>query len=402
MADPLQNKILEAIRVFEEKKIPTENADNAHQAFLQHWQELKAEIENQSNEWRITNIELVNKAGETAMLYKAEFDQFFDQRKEDELLNDSLSTKAMDVSQSEQMKQVASSSNLSLNAREFIPANSPKIENSPTVSSEKLASALQMVKSSARTAEQSAPIPQRPIRYSMSYLTDVMSILNRLASLPNLSDNPTAQEVRRLRTTITTVIGRIKQCGFAQPFYEPIIIAQMQRLFCPGIGVLFRFQSRNEGMSLAEFREFLTSVEELIDGGFSFDREEDAKAKRFKPNAAPSFDRIDQCAASTSSSANYQRAGPSKATGAIPKQPKKAKAKKQMKCLFCNATEHQMFHDKQFLAFGYQARWDYVNQHQICPNCLIAKHGTDVCSKGPCTTCKVKHNSVLCPHNQRN
>lgn len=126
MADPLQNKILEAIRVFEEKKIPTENADNAHQAFLQHWQELKAEIENQSNEWRITNIELVNKAGETAMLYKAEFDQFFDQQKEDELLNDSLSTKAMDVSQSEQMKQVASSSNLSLNAREFIPANSKK------------------------------------------------------------------------------------------------------------------------------------------------------------------------------------------------------------------------------------------------------------------------------------
>lgn len=161
-----------------------------------------------------------------------------------------------------------------------------------------------------------------------------------------------------------------------------------------------------KGMSFADFREFLVSVEEMIDGGFKFDEDEAVSAKRFKANAAPSMDWADQRGASCSASTSNQRAGPSNASSQRAKQSKKqktiSKSKKFPPCLHCQSCEHMMFHCDTFLELSLQFRWEYVREHGICENCLVARHGNKPCNKGPCSKCDLKHNSVLCPKNPNN
>lgn len=274
----------------------------------------------------------------------------------------------------------------------------PAINQEPSQTGNEHQLAAQPILSSQSTqSAHSSAISQEPVRYKMNYLEDVTSIFNWLMSIPKITDLPTENDIRSMRTTITVILGKIRHCQFNQSSYKPLIMARVLRSLTAGIRTAYRLQALTNCMSFAEFREFLVSVEEMIDGGFKFDEEEGISAKRFKASAAPSMDWADQRGASCSASTStYPRAKQ------VKKQKTVSKSKKYPPCLYCQNCEHAMFHCDPFLELFLQARWNYVRENGICENCLVAKHGNQPCKKGPCTKCDLKQNSVLCPKNQQN
>lgn len=74
----------------------------------------------------------------------------------------------------------------------------------------------------------------------------------------------------------------------------------------------------------------------------------------------------------------------------------RVKSRKDEQCPQCSSS-HQLFRCPDFLALSVRAREEKVNAWRLCGNCLRSGHRPSQCKGGMCRTCKVPHNSVLCP-----
>lgn len=70
-------------------------------------------------------------------------------------------------------------------------------------------------------------------------------------------------------------------------------------------------------------------------------------------------------------------------------------------CQYCRAP-HWLQACESFKQLHWSQRAISVLSLPICANCFRDNHVVDHCPGGPCRTCKIKHNSLLCPENPMN
>lgn len=76
--------------------------------------------------------------------------------------------------------------------------------------------------------------------------------------------------------------------------------------------------------------------------------------------------------------------------------------RKQSQCIYCKSTTHTIYKCVHgFESLTIQAKKAFLRKEERCDNCFM-RHPTDVCTGGSCWTCKVQHNSMLCPKNPKN
>ncbi|CAG4942377.1 unnamed protein product [Colias eurytheme] len=63
-------------------------------------------------------------------------------------------------------------------------------------------------------------------------------------------------------------------------------------------------------------------------------------------------------------------------------------------CFHCKI-DHVLSECPQFIKLTIQERWDVVQKHRVCFNCLKGKHRKENCRKSPCKYCKRLHHSLL-------
>lgn len=76
--------------------------------------------------------------------------------------------------------------------------------------------------------------------------------------------------------------------------------------------------------------------------------------------------------------------------------------RKQPICIYCKSNTHTIYKcSTGFEGLTIPAKRKFLRQEDRCENCLM-RHPNDVCTGGSCWTCKVQHNSMLCPKNAKN
>lgn len=76
--------------------------------------------------------------------------------------------------------------------------------------------------------------------------------------------------------------------------------------------------------------------------------------------------------------------------------------RKQTVCIYCKSTAHTIYKCSQgFESLSILNKKQFLRREDRCENCFM-KHPADICTAGPCWTCKTPHNSMLCPRNQKN
>ncbi|CAG9114803.1 unnamed protein product [Plutella xylostella] len=79
------------------------------------------------------------------------------------------------------------------------------------------------------------------------------------------------------------------------------------------------------------------------------------------------------------------------------KQPLNSSRSKRYSCIMCNAN-HPLYSCESFLNLSIADRVKYIEDKNICRNCLRAGHAVVDCWFGPCKQCNKKHNSLI--HNE--
>lgn len=64
-------------------------------------------------------------------------------------------------------------------------------------------------------------------------------------------------------------------------------------------------------------------------------------------------------------------------------------------CPLCKQ-RHKLCHCEQFRQMTIEYRWNFIEQANLCVNCLYKGHTSSVCLANCCTYCNKKHNSLLC------
>lgn len=67
-----------------------------------------------------------------------------------------------------------------------------------------------------------------------------------------------------------------------------------------------------------------------------------------------------------------------------------------IRCPECGNTR-PLYECSAFMQRTLSSRWDFVLEHNICPNCLFGEHDMFECSREGCGQCGELHNSLLCP-----
>lgn len=76
--------------------------------------------------------------------------------------------------------------------------------------------------------------------------------------------------------------------------------------------------------------------------------------------------------------------------------------RKQMQCIYCKSAAHTIYKCLNgFEGLNIPAKKQFLKREGRCENCFM-RHPDDGCTAGSCWTCKVQHNSMLCPKNQKN
>lgn len=72
--------------------------------------------------------------------------------------------------------------------------------------------------------------------------------------------------------------------------------------------------------------------------------------------------------------------------------------KKTTQCSFCKSEEHYIYQCKQFAKKDYKTRYTFVQNSNLCFNCLIPNHSAFYCKRTTCCkVCQKKHHSLLHP-----
>lgn len=199
--------------------------------------------------------------------------------------------------------------------------------------------------------------------YEDDYLI-VKAHLDRLFGLPKVRD-----VYESLRTTIDTMneaVRSLRALEVPVDHWDIILVFMLEERLVDNLKEAWDLKRPNEGLpALKDIMAFLT-----------------ARA-RAKANAKTSpavgamargsvFDRL---------SADHES---------------KFKKRREEQCPQC-LSGHQLFRCPDFLALPVRAREEKVNGWRLCGNCLHSGHRPSQCKGGMCRTCKVPHNSVLCP-----
>lgn len=71
-------------------------------------------------------------------------------------------------------------------------------------------------------------------------------------------------------------------------------------------------------------------------------------------------------------------------------------------CIYCKSTLHTIYKcSAGFESLTILAKKQFLHKEDRCENCFM-RHPIDNCTAGTCWSCKVQHNSMLCPKNPRN
>lgn len=75
--------------------------------------------------------------------------------------------------------------------------------------------------------------------------------------------------------------------------------------------------------------------------------------------------------------------------------------RKQPICIYCKSNAHTIYKcSAGFEGLTIPAKKQFLRREDRCENCLM-RHPNEACSGGPCWSCKVQHNSMLCPKNPK-
>lgn len=76
--------------------------------------------------------------------------------------------------------------------------------------------------------------------------------------------------------------------------------------------------------------------------------------------------------------------------------------RKQTVCIYCKGATHTIYKcSAGFVSLTIAAKKQFLHREERCENCFM-RHPNDICIGGSCWTCKVQHNSMLCPKNPKN
>lgn len=327
--------------------------------------------------------------------------------------------------------------------------NAPPSNNAPAVEpiEKKLKDHVEKnvnVKNSTVTNTENALASALKTSSEFTYYTLLMynTMINELQKIEQMPAVAQAVHFQRVRGFITRFVNVCAKNHIDLRCLEPILLSHIIASFNETVFSNWKFATLRQNVSLRSIREFLVTQEEMAnDRWFSESRFHLANAVRAaqsmiekhdggpaKPNPEKSVneqplarytgagDPAPGCSnwasgraprSATSSPHRLARvsqpgSGIDQSKGAIPKQTVKrdtsvgeAKEKRKLTCLGCGGP-HPLYFCKRFLQHDVPGRWEIVNEREICPLCLIAKHNLMNCPDRNCGQCGEPHNSKLC------
>lgn len=395
----VEQAIKEAIEKFGAFKMPEEGIGEAFEEFKLQWHQLKEMINEQSNEWQVTFIELVNQVATKASNLMREFESVL--LEED---NNQSAPMNVDGEQANEPKLVPESemvidqvvnNEIEKPSVQNIASNQEPVEqplsNASTTSAHSSAlsnDAEQQVEQQQveqqQVEQQQVEQQQEPSasvyankRFNMCILQRMNNFVATLGNLPTIPERAQGQDFANLCREISRALDYIRGANMEVARFAPMIIAQAVNALNRDTRLLWSFELTRGAVDLNGLRHFLRNQEDLLNNGWN-------------PSDQPG----------TSAGA---------CGGAIPKKfkittndayAKKGSATVNTGCFFCGK-EHRLYRCPGFLAHGLQDRISIVRSRGICPNCLKGFHPIEQCEEGYCRKCStpnriVKHNSVLC------
>lgn len=157
--------------------------------------------------------------------------------------------------------------------------------------------------------------------------------------------------------------------------WDPIIMSiALRKLDGETLGLWKRERPQRDIPKLAPFMQFLDNRAESMEGGVTTTQSTQNQQSQNQPQP-PSG------------------AGQTPASGGGNQL--RSQIRRPVKCMMCGG-EHQLFSCSTFKKLPLDQRRRRVEQLRVCENCLKPKCSPDRCKLGPCRTCNVKHNGLIC------
>lgn len=272
------------------------------------------------------------------------------------------------------------------------------------------------------------------VAFSFDTLLHYNTLSIELMSIPELPEQATPQDIRKLREFITHFIQSCSERRVGTSYFAPVLISSVVAALNQPIFDIWSSQMMGQQTTLASIRNFLTQQEErlaskdYVNKKFQLARAIKA-AKEMVKGRAPSnpnpltvpvdqvavMSKANKVATSFELPSSHNRGRPeyggaahsrSRESSASSKNARKGgEQKKVPKCFRC-AGNHPLFKCQIFLGASMTRRWNYVNENRICPLCLVDFHSPLDCGHGLCKNhaddpnADAVHNSTLCTISQ--
>lgn len=318
MSDLLQ-RIIDAEDIYNKFVVPEHDIEAAYQRISEHWQEIRAQILVQSENWQREHVVLLDQVATAAHLLEKRLTEALSQIEDDLLQNendDSDETSDDDSLNKEtqvatQNLQILLDSNLSPAAKEFVPTNvhpstmsknvateenASIIEQSITTSVEKTElsnTAITTVKNSGDSSKVEPAMPQNinndkkdsvqpatthttcittssqsvqkhkePCKHDNHTMNVSRDILKELITLPLLPKQITIQMLENFRQSIAAIVKKIKEANMDFEALEPLIIVRIIDSFSENMLLMWNLHHMNKPFTFSQLREFLATVQE--------------------------------------------------------------------------------------------------------------------------------------------
>lgn len=240
-------------------------------------------------------------------------------------------------------------------------------------------------------------------RYDNEYQV-VMAHLNAILNI-KAATKDSEKDLRAIVDTINQQLRMLKRYDFDTAAWDPLVFAVVLRKLdadtfkewekletrkkMPKLIDLLAFVERrisslihlSESHAAGQHTQVLTENRQRSTDRFNRDRKTQGQANQ----------RHGHQSASIGSGEPLKQGKPNSASGENQQQ------SSSPPCVLCGNT-HRLWNCRKFTSMSLAARTDALAKWKICPNCLIEKHSSEVCTRNGCPFCdNAKHNSCICP-----
>lgn len=210
-------------------------------------------------------------------------------------------------------------------------------------------------------------------------LSIINSHLNSILDTPVLVKS-TTQSLREFITSIKQNVDSLKNLNAPVEHWDLILINILSRKL--DFSTKREYQSSKNRKSLPTLKEFFEILEERCNVLSDLNSSTTTKEKQVKNYSTATH--LSYNSPQTSPAHSSQNT-PAHSSQYIP----------DIKCSYCNNTNHKIYKCNNFNALTHQEKTSFVRSKKMCFNCLGTRHTYNECTSRGCSICTKKHHTLL-------